>query len=95
MPNRHTLVWHPIADLTALRAIDAMVVMASSMCAEGPGSISANLFWYRDGALRTLPTRETDEHYEFVPRRQGQTPGYGPSSQPPPGGAPISQDGSP
>lgn len=67
VPNRHTLVWHPIADMTALRAIDAMVVMASGMCAEGPGSISPNLFWWRDGTLRTLPTRETAEHYEFVP----------------------------
>jgi hypothetical protein len=67
VPNRHTLVWHPITDMTALRAIDAMVVMASGMCAEGPGSISPNLFWWRDGVLRTLPTRETDEHYEFVP----------------------------
>jgi hypothetical protein len=67
VPNRHTLVWHPIADMTALRAIDAMVVMASGMCAEGPGSISPHLFWWRDGSLRTLPTRETEEHYEFVP----------------------------
>jgi hypothetical protein len=67
VPNRHTLVWHPIADTTALRAIDAMVVMASGMCAEGPGSISPNLFWWRDGTLKTLPTHETDEHYEFVP----------------------------
>lgn len=67
VPNRHTLVFHPIHDLTVLRAIDAMVVMASSMCAEGPGSISPNLFWWRDGALRTLPSVEADDHFEFVP----------------------------
>ncbi len=67
VPNRHTLVFHPIADPTALRAIDAMVVMASGMCAEGPGSISPNLFWWRDGQLRTLPSHEADDHYEFVP----------------------------
>jgi len=67
VPNRHTLVWHPISDLTALRAIDAMVVMASGICAEGPGSISPHLFWWREGLLRTLPTLETEDHYEFVP----------------------------
>jgi hypothetical protein len=67
VPNRHTLVFHPIVDSTALRAIDAMVVMANDMCADGPGSISPNLFWWKDGTLRTLPTRETDEHYEFAP----------------------------
>lgn len=67
VPNRHTLIWHAITDPSALRAIDAMVVMASNLCAEGPGSISANLFWCKDGAIRTLPTRETEEHYEFVP----------------------------
>lgn len=67
VPNRHTLVFHPIRDASALRAIDAMVVMASGMCAEGPGSISPNLFWWRDGVLRTLPTHEAEDHYEFVP----------------------------
>ena len=67
VPNRHTLVFHAIADSSALRAIDAMVVMANDMCAEGPGSISPNLFWWRDGSLRTLPTRETADHYEFAP----------------------------
>lgn len=67
VPNRHTLVFHAIEDPSALRAIDAMVVMASSMCADGPGSISPHLFWWRDGAIRTLPTRETEDHFEFVP----------------------------
>lgn len=67
VPNRHTLIWHAIVDPTALRAIDAMVVMAANLCAEGPGSISPHLYWWKDGVLRTLPTRETEEHYEFVP----------------------------
>ena len=67
VPNRHTLVWHPITDPSALRALDAMVVMAASLYQEGPGAISPHLYWWRDGALRTLPTRETEEHYEFVP----------------------------
>ena len=67
VPNRHTLIWHAIVDPTALRAIDAMVVMAANLCAEGPGSISPHLYWWKDGTLRTLPTRETEEHYEFVP----------------------------
>lgn len=67
VPNRHTLVFHPIQDASALRAIDAMVVMANDMCADGPGSISPYLYWWRDGTLRTLPTREAEEHYEFAP----------------------------
>ena len=67
VPNRHTLVWHAITDPSALRALNAMVVMAASLYAEGPGAISPHLYWWKDGALRTLPTRETDEHYEFVP----------------------------
>ncbi|MEZ4401599.1 MAG: hypothetical protein R3B06_16355, partial [Kofleriaceae bacterium] len=67
VPNRHTLVWHPIVDPSALRALDAMVVMAASLFADGPGAISPNLYWWRDGVLKTLPTRETEEHYEFVP----------------------------
>jgi hypothetical protein len=67
VPNRHTLVWHAIVDPNALRALDAMVVMAANLFTEGPGAISPHLYWIRDGVIRTLPTRETDEHYEFVP----------------------------
>jgi hypothetical protein len=81
VPNRHTLVFHPILDMSALRAIDAMVVMASGMCSEGPGSISPNLFWWRDGVLRTLPTVEQDDHFEFVPPDEFVTEVLEPLSQ--------------
>lgn len=67
VPNRHTLLWHVIVDANSLRALDAMVVMAANLHNEGPGAITPNLYWLRDDVLRTLPTRETDEHYEFVP----------------------------
>jgi hypothetical protein len=67
VPNRHTLLWHVIGDANSLRALDAMVVMAANLHGEGPGAITPNLYWWRDDTLRTLPTRETDEHYEFVP----------------------------
>jgi hypothetical protein len=70
VPNRHTLVFHPITDSGSLRAIDAMVVMANNLFAKGPGAISANLFWWRDGALTTLPTRDTPQHFEFVPTKE-------------------------
>lgn len=66
-PNRHTLLFHPITDLAVLRAIDALVVMAARLCAEGPGSISPHLYWWRDGVLKTLPAVETEDHFEFVP----------------------------
>ena len=48
------LIFHLIADLTVPRAIDASIVMASSMCAEGACSTSPNAF--RD---RVLSNRET------------------------------------
>jgi hypothetical protein len=67
VPNRHTFLWHVITDASTLRALDAMVVMAANLHNEGPGAISPNLYWWRDDTMRTLPTRETEEHYEFVP----------------------------
>jgi hypothetical protein len=67
VPNRHTLVMHPIVDPTALWAIDALVVMANDMSADGPGAISSNVFWWRGGELTTQPTSRLGEQYEFAP----------------------------
>lgn len=68
VPNRHTLVFHPIVDGDAVRAIDPLVLLAADMCAAGPGSVSPHLFWWHDdGQLTTLRAVETEAHVEFTP----------------------------
>ena len=57
VPNRHTLLVHPILDLRVMSATNHMLELTRRMYAEGPGSISDGLFWLRDGTLTRLPHR--------------------------------------
>lgn len=47
VPHRHVVVYHPLRDLRAVRAIQTMIVSTAKMYAEGPGSISSDLYWWR------------------------------------------------
>lgn len=47
IPHRHVVVYHPLVDLRAVRAIQTMIVSTAKMYAEGPGSISSDLYWWR------------------------------------------------
>lgn len=64
VPNRHTLLVHPILDLRVMSATNHMLELTRRMYAEGPGSISDGLFWLRDGTLTRLPHRV--EHARLV-----------------------------
>lgn len=52
VPHRHVVLYHPIVDLRAVRAIQQMIASTSRMYTEGPGSISADLYWWRPDAPR-------------------------------------------
>jgi hypothetical protein len=67
VPNRHTLLVHPIEDLRVMSATNHMLELTRRMHAEGPGSISDGLFWLRDGALTRLPHRVEDSRLVFSP----------------------------
>jgi hypothetical protein len=81
IPHRHAIVFHRIEDLRVVRAIQQMIVSTNRMYAEGPGSISSDLYWWRGGsALVRLPcTREKDgvrftPPHEFVELLNGLSP---------------------
>lgn len=91
VPNRHTLLVSPIIDLTALETLHAMLLVAHHRHAEGPGSLSPDVFWWRPGgrAPMTLsasvegdqlafepPDAFVDECLQHLPRPRG---GYGPN----------------
>jgi hypothetical protein len=67
VPNRHAVLAHPIRDLGAIGAIQAMLRVGRSMWEEGPGSLSDGLYWLRDGFLQRLETRVEGESTVFVP----------------------------
>lgn len=67
IPHRHAVLYHPIVDLRILQAINSMIPVTFGMYQEGPGSVSPNLYWWRDGALSHLPTKVTSQSVTFSP----------------------------
>lgn len=45
IPQRHVVLFHPIQDLSVVRVIEAIIVTATNMYVDGPGSISSDLYW--------------------------------------------------
>jgi hypothetical protein len=44
-----------------------MAILAHRRYAEGPGSLTSSLYWWRDGKLLTLPTEVDAEGVQFSP----------------------------
>lgn len=67
VPHRHATLIYPIEDTEVIMAVNALIPMIHGMHREGPGSISTNLFWYRQGTFQNLPYELTDERISFAP----------------------------
>jgi hypothetical protein len=67
VPNRHTMLYAPIADLTVVDTLQAMAILSQRRHAEGPGSLSPTLYWWRDGHLLALPVEVDDDGVRFFP----------------------------
>jgi hypothetical protein len=66
-PNRHGLVLHRIQGMEVIPALQALLGIVPGMHAEGPGSISPNLYWWRDGTFTLLPAEIEDGQINFRP----------------------------
>lgn len=67
VPDRHTLLFASIVDLSVVDTLHAMAVFAHRRHAEGPGSLSPSLYWWRDGTLLALPTEIDEDGVRFFP----------------------------
>ena len=69
MPRRSTLLVHVIRDADVMNAVEPLVLNARLLHLEGPRSVSAHVYWWRDGELRWVPTMfdEDDDRVEFHP----------------------------
>lgn len=69
IPSRHALMAHPLRDAEAIKAVQVLLGVAHRHFAEAPGNLTPDLYWYRDGRLRLLPTAEQDDgQLGFAPR---------------------------
>lgn len=58
IPNRHSFVFYSIESPAGLEeAINVFFPMAQGMFAEGPGSITPELLWWREGKFTIVPTK--------------------------------------
>lgn len=69
IPRRSTVLVHVIRDADVMNAVEPLVLNARLLHLEGPRSVSAHVYWWRDGELRWVPTvfDEDDDHVEFYP----------------------------
>ncbi|NND74261.1 MAG: hypothetical protein HKN44_04575 [Ilumatobacter sp.] len=67
IPVRHSLIIHPIYDDAVLAAAGAMIPITRQLNLNGPGEVSAHLYWWRDGELTWIPTYFAHDGVEFYP----------------------------
>lgn len=67
VPNRHTLIVHPIVDGGAVPAMQAIYRLAVQLYRDGPGSISDQPYWWHEGALEVIPHLEEGRRIAVTP----------------------------
>ncbi len=55
MPHRHAALIYPVNSTEVILALNKMTVIVHGMEQEGPGSLSSDIFWYRDGHFENVP----------------------------------------
>ncbi|MCL6512109.1 MAG: hypothetical protein K6U78_15670 [Anaerolineae bacterium] len=67
LPRRDAMLLHVIRNIGAAEAIGSMLQAIVSMYADGPGSLSANLYWFRHGEFVALPYELDDQVLNISP----------------------------
>jgi hypothetical protein len=56
LPNRHVMLAHAVWDGSAIQALGTLRRLAERFHTEGPGSITADVYWWRAGRLSLVQT---------------------------------------
>jgi hypothetical protein len=67
VPHRHAVICCPIDGAAVLKAVRLLPPIVRGMEREGPGSISSNLYWHREGRFLNLPYRIEGQNLVFEP----------------------------
>jgi hypothetical protein len=61
------VLFQPIVDASIVNAVGLLLRLADAQCRQGPGSISPNLYWWKDGHLTLLPSKREGGQFQFIP----------------------------
>jgi hypothetical protein len=67
IPVRHSVLVHPIFDMSVLTAVQAMIPITRQVNRTGPGAVSAHLYWWRRDSMMWIPTYFAADGMEFYP----------------------------
>jgi hypothetical protein len=68
VPHRHAVLCSPVRDLRVVTAVQRVAILADRMEREGPGSVSAKLYYrYPDGRFMDLPYVLGEREFRFMP----------------------------
>lgn len=67
IPHRHSVIIYPIENIKAVEFITGLIQTVNGMYNEGPGSVSNNIFWYKDGLFTNLPYELESDKIQFYP----------------------------
>lgn len=67
IPVRHSILVHPVFDMSVLTAVQAMIPITRQVNRTGPGSVSAHLYWWRPDSMMWIPTYFAPDGMEFYP----------------------------
>ncbi len=67
IPHRHVILCYPISSVEVVKAINQLIPLIRKMEAQGPGSITSNLYWFHKGVFENLPYKLVDKVWEFHP----------------------------
>jgi hypothetical protein len=67
LPHRHSVLIYPIESQEVIPALTQLIPAVYGMHNEGPGSLSEQLFWYKNGDFTVLPYSVEDSKLNFYP----------------------------
>lgn len=67
LPRRDIALFHEIRSLSAIEAVTALLRIAIAMHRDGPGSLTPNVYWRRQGEFEPLPCSLEDGTMRFSP----------------------------
>jgi hypothetical protein len=67
IPLRDVIVMLPFDDIGIAGSLHKVMLMAAGMYAEGPGSVTANVYWYQGGRWTDIPYELTEQSLEVAP----------------------------
>jgi hypothetical protein len=67
IPHRHSAIIYPIENLEIANAMNGIFPAIYNMNQEGPGSLSNNVFWYKDGIFTKIPYKLEDGKLQIFP----------------------------